>query len=252
MSRRRSAGAASAIALACACLAAPAGAAKPTSLATVKRGLEGLVTAQGGPPGAIATLYRGGRLTVLSVGRADVSRRGAPRATDHMRIASIAKAFSGAVALHLVQERRLGLDDTIGKWLPGLPADWPSVTVREMLGHTSGLPDYTKSAAFMLQFETNPRGYVAPMTIIDWVRAAGLGFTPGTRYEYSNTDNIVVGLIAEAATSQPYGALLRRIVFGPARLRDTTFPTDVALPSPFIHGYLAARRHGARRTSARS
>src|SRR5690242_20234008 len=89
--------------------------AAPTTLATVKRGLQGLLKAKGGPPGAIATFYRGGKLTVVSVGRSNVARRGAPRATDHMRIASVAKAFSGAVALKLVQQGRLGLDQTIGQ-----------------------------------------------------------------------------------------------------------------------------------------
>lgn len=155
-----------------------------------------------------------------------------------MRIASIAKAFSGAVALHLVQQGRLGLDDTIGQWLSGFPAAWASVTVRQMLNHTSGLPDYTKSDGFAEQARTNPRGFVAPSTIIDWVHADGLGFAPGSRYEYSNTDNIVVGLIAEAVTRQPYRKLLSNIVFGPAKLRQTTFPTAIALPKPFIHGYL--------------
>ena len=83
------------------------------------RGLQRLVSAPGGPIGAIATLYRNGRTTVLRAGRADVTRAGAPRLRDHMRIASISKAFSGAVALHLVAQGRLGLDDTIGQLLPG-------------------------------------------------------------------------------------------------------------------------------------
>jgi D-alanyl-D-alanine carboxypeptidase len=218
----------------------PGRAATRTSDAAVKRGLEGLVAAKDGPPGAIATLYSRGRLTVLTAGRADVTRPGAPRASDHMRIASIAKAFSGAVTLHLVQQGRLGLDDTIGHWLPSFPAAWKSVTVREMLNHTSGLPDYTKSDGFAEQVATDPQGYVAPSTIIDWVRADGVEFTPGSRYEYSNTDNIVIGLIAEAAAGRSYGSLLSSIVFGPAQLRQTTFPTAIALPNPFIHGYLVA------------
>ncbi len=212
-------------------------AAGPTTYAAVKRGLETLVAANGGPPGAIATLYSRGRLTVLTAGRADVTRGGPPRATDYMRIASVAKAFSAAVALHLVQEGRLGLDDTIGERLPNLPAAWAAVTVREMLNHTSGLPDYTTSDGFFEQVQKHPLAYVSPTTIIDWVRGDGLEFTPGERYEYSNTDNIVVGLIAEAVTGQSYGKLLSEIVFGPAKLRHTIFPTTVALPKPYIHGY---------------
>jgi D-alanyl-D-alanine carboxypeptidase len=219
-------------------LPAAAQAAKPTTDAAVQRGLAGLVAARGGPPGAIATLHRRGRTTVLSAGRSDVKRRGRPRASDHMRIASIAKAFSGAVALHLVQEGKLGLDDTIGQRLPSLPAAWASVTVRQMLSHTSGIPDYTKSKGFARQATKNPHGFVSPTGIIDWVRKDDLMFPPGSRYEYSNTDNIVVALIAEQVTGQSYEGLLSTLVFAPARLRQTTFPTRrISLPIPFIHGY---------------
>jgi len=156
-----------------------------------------------------------------------------------MRIASIAKAFSGAVALHLVAQGRLGLDDTIGQQLPRMmPAAWSAVTVRQMLNHTSGLPDYTQSDGFRESATRDPRGYVSPTRIIDWVRGSGLNFTPGSRYEYSNTDNIVVGLIAQRVSGQSYGQLLSRIVFEPARLTQTTFPTvRISLPAPFLHGY---------------
>ena len=202
------------------------------------------MAARGGPPGAIATLYRGGHLTTISVGRADVDHPGAPRARDHMRIASVAKAFSGAVVLHLVQQRLIGLNDTIGQRLPSLPAAWGAVTVRQMLNHTSGLPDYTKSAGFK-QVENDPTGFVAPSTIISWVRSKRVRFTPGSKYEYSNTDNIVLGLIAQAVTGESYG--------DPARRRSCSAPRScarrrsrprLALPTPFIHGYV--RRAGAR------
>ena len=213
--------------------------AAPTSQA-VQRGLERLVKTPGGPPGAIATLYRNGHLTVLRAGRANVKRKRAPRATDHMRIASVAKAFSGAVALHLVRAGMLGLDDTIAKRLPGMPAAWGEVTVRQMLSHTSGLPDYTKSNGFAEQAKNDPRGFVSPPQIVDWVRADPLEFAPGSRYEYSNTDNIVIGLIVEAVTGRTYRQELKSVVFGPARLHRTSFPSRVVLPKPFIHGYLVA------------
>ena len=216
--------------------AAPSG--RTTDVA-VQRLLDRLVTTPGGPVGAIVTLYRNGRLTVLRAGRADAARPGAPRLGDHMRIASISKAFSGAVALHLVQEGRLGLDDTIGRRLGGMmPRAWSKVTVREMLNHTSGLPDYTQSDGFRGQATTNPRGYVSPMQIIGWVRGTRLMFTSGSRYEYSNTDNIVVGLIAQRVTGRSFGQLLATLVFRPAGLRQTSFPTRrISLPKPFIHGY---------------
>src|SRR5262249_35900848 len=64
-----------------------------------------------------------------------------------------------------------------------------------------------------------------------------LVFTPATKYEYSNTDNIVVGLMVEAVTKQSYTNALQKIVLGPAKLTQTSMPTTVKIPKPFIHGY---------------
>jgi D-alanyl-D-alanine carboxypeptidase len=219
-------------------LLAPATGEARTSDAEVQRGLERLVGAELGPPGAIATLYRDGRLTSLRAGRADVRRPGAPRATDHMRIASVAKAFSGAVVLRLVQQGRLGLDDTVGRRLPNGSSVWAAVTIRQLLNHTSGIPDYTQSEAFARAVRRNPRAYVTPEQVLEYVRTEPLAFAPGSRYAYSNTDNIVVGLIAEAVTGTDYPTLLRDLVFRPAGLRETSFPVRRrTLPSPFIRGY---------------
>ena len=226
-----------------ACLALVFGATNAAAKTTdteVLKGLEGLVTSPGGPPGAIATLYRDGKLTTLSTGRADIKKSAKPRATDHMRIASVAKAFSGAVALHLVREGKLGLDDTIAKVLPSLPSAWGQVTLAELLHHTSGVPDYTKSDGFIKQAETDPRGYVSPQKVISWVAKDPLVFKPDSKYEYSNTDNIVVGLMVEAVTGATYADNLQQIVFGPTKLTQTSLPTKIKIPSPFIHGYLPA------------
>lgn len=218
--------------LACLVLAAwipAATASAKTSALDVREGLEGLVDFPGGPPGAIATLYENGHQTTIGVGRADVRKAGAPEAADNMRIASIAKAFSGAVALHLVGEGRLSLDASLGELLPTAPADWSKVTVAELLHHTSGVPDYTTSKAFLRHAETDPRGHVAPTEIVGWVKNDKLEFAPGKRYAYSDTDNILVGLIVEALTGRAYGEKLQRIVFGPAGLTQTSFKHSAGL-----------------------
>ncbi|MGE5636941.1 MAG: serine hydrolase domain-containing protein [Nocardioidaceae bacterium] len=206
----------------------------------MQRQLHALVATPGGPPGAIVTLRSGRRTAVLRAGVADVRSGRRPRATDHMRIASVAKAFNAAVVLRLVACGRLRLADTIGKRLPGLPRAWAAVTVRQMLGHTSGLPDYTQSNGFRMQFRTDPSGYVSPGRVISWVRSDPLAFRPGSRYEYSNTDNIVLGLIAQRVTRAPYARLLRGLIFRPLGLRRTSFPSRPPLPRPFIHGYSTA------------
>jgi len=237
MRSSRAALAAALVVVACACSAPPAFAGGATK-AGLQRQLDSLVAAGGGPPGAIVTLRRGSRITTFSAGVADVEARRKPRATDHMRIASVAKAFSGAVALRLVARGKLELSDTIGELLPNLPSTWSAVTLRRMLNHTSGLPDYTQSDGFRMQAEKDPQGFVSPARILGWVERDPLVFPPGSRYEYSNTDNIVVGLLAERVSGRPYGRLLREIVFRPLGLTRTSFPSSPRLPRPFIHGYL--------------
>jgi D-alanyl-D-alanine carboxypeptidase len=137
-----------------------------------------------------------------------------------------------------VARGRLRLGSIIGEILPRLPRAWRRVTVRRMLNHTSGLPDYTQSDGFREQFRTDPDGFVSPAKIVGWVRGDPLAFTPGSRYAYSNTDNIVLGLMAEKVTGRPYGRLLRRFVFRMLGLRETSLPVAPRLPRPFLHGYL--------------
>jgi D-alanyl-D-alanine carboxypeptidase len=109
--------------------------------------LKELVAMRGGPPGVIAVIQRGKHREVHTFGVANV-RTGRPmRIHDRMRIASTSKVFSGAVALSLVSKGALSLNDTIGELLsdsPKPPPDaWAEVTLRQLLNHTSGLPDYT-------------------------------------------------------------------------------------------------------------
>ncbi|MBA2506874.1 MAG: beta-lactamase family protein, partial [Thermoleophilaceae bacterium] len=221
-------------------MAAPAAQAGAADEALFKKQMRAFVKVDGAPPGAIATLRKNGSTKTFTAGVANTRTRAAARPTDHMRIASVSKAFSGAVALDLIGKGQLSFDDTIASRRPDLPAAWGAVTLRQLLGHTSGVPDYTQSKGFQKQLQTKPGGFVSTKQIIDWVRTDGLVFPPGSKYEYSNTDNIVVGLMAEAASGKTYPALLQEVVFGPLALSETTFPTRLPLPRPFIHGYVAA------------
>jgi D-alanyl-D-alanine carboxypeptidase len=154
-----------------------------------------------------------------------------------MRLASTSKAYSGAVALSLVRRGRIGLDDTIGERLPGSPAAWAAVTLRQALHHTSGLPDYTASSGFLGNFGADPLHQFTPADLIGYVADEPLRFAPDSAYKYSNTDNVVVALMAEAATGQSYERLLRTEVYAPLRLTKTSLPDGAKLPGPFAHGY---------------
>jgi D-alanyl-D-alanine carboxypeptidase len=222
-------------------LAAPASApAAKLGSATklVKQSLKRLVKLDEGPPGAIAVIQRQGeRRRVIKAGLANLAPSERPHPTDRMRIASVAKAFSGAVALSLVEDGVLSLDTTIGERLPDLPAAWHPVTLRQLLHHTSGMPDYTKDPDFQAFFGADPQAQIAPRQLLDFIIDEPLEFAPDTAYRYSNTDNIIVGLMAEAATGIPYETLLATHVYGPLGLTSTSLPSDSTMTEPFIHGY---------------
>jgi D-alanyl-D-alanine carboxypeptidase len=199
--------------------------------------LDGLVEGEGGPPGAIAMIHRGGRTVAHTAGVGVIRPARVWRPGDHMRIASVAKAFSGAVTLSLVRSGDLELDDTIGEQLPGQPAAWSQITLRQLLGHTSGLPDFSLTQAFARDFSADLMRRFTPQELLGYVADAALAFTPGSKYEYSNTDNIVAALMAEAATGRSYDRLLRERVYQPLGMRNTSLPLGSRLPRPFAHGY---------------
>jgi D-alanyl-D-alanine carboxypeptidase len=173
----------------------------------------------------------------VRAGVADVGTGRSPSPDDHMRIASTAKAFSGAVALTLVDRRALRLDDTLGERLPQLPDAWRKVTLRQLLNHTSGLPDYSRSDGFVDELRADPRHRFDSRHLLDYIADEPLLFEPGTQYRYSNSDNIAVALMAEAATRTPYEDLLREFVYAPLRLHSTSLPQGERMPTPYLHGY---------------
>ncbi len=201
------------------------------------KALDRIIDDPQGPPGLSVLIQRGRNIDFRHRGVADRKTGAKPKIDSPMRIASMAKAFNGAVALSLASERRLGLDDTVGQWLPGV---WPkadAVTVREMLGHTAGLPDYIRQPAFIATLTADPGQYLPPLELIDYVNDLDVGLPPGESYEYSDSDNIMVGLIAEAATGRTYDQLLKRKIYRPVGIRDTSLPDTLAMPKGYMHGY---------------
>jgi D-alanyl-D-alanine carboxypeptidase len=205
--------------------------------AALDAALRALVARHGGPPGAIAVVQRGEYREVHAFGVRNVKLGLPMRANDRMRLASTSKAFSGAVALSLVSKGTLSLGDTIGKRLPGLPDSWHEITLRRLLDHTSGLPNFTEDPDYLAALGSNPTDAPPPRRLISYVEDEPLNFEPGTEYRYSNTDNVIVGLMVEAATGDPYERQLEKQVFGPLGLEETGLPRGADLKSPFIHGY---------------
>lgn len=183
-------------------------------------------------------------------------KTGTPRgADDRFRIGSITKTFVATVLLQMEAEGRLGLDDTVERWLPGLVRgngnDGRRITVRQLLNHTSGLFNYTSDTEFandnLLEgFPTHRYDTHTPQELIRVALSHKPDFAPGTRYSYSNTGYILAGLIIEKVSGNSYRHEIRERVINPLGLRTTRLPgIDPFLPKPSSRAYSKLSRDPA-------
>ena len=199
-----------------------------------------------GAPGAVALVRDGNRTMRVAGGHANLATRRPLRATDRFRVGSTTKTFVAAVALQLAGERKLGLSDTVERWLPGLVPNGGAITVRQLLNHTSGLADYApdEDDTFILRVLADRRRTWAPGELVAIATGQPPLFAPGARWSYTNTGYILLGLIIEAASGNPLEAELRERVLAPLRLRATSLDTGPRIAGRHAHGY---SRLGARR-----
>lgn len=140
-------------------------------------------------------------------------------------IASLEKSFVAASVLRLAERQRLSLDDTLARYVPWYD-NARDVTIRELLTHTSGIPDYAQLSGF----NRTQRAPVSPEALVRRVAALPLLFEPGSAYGYSNTDYVLLGIIVQRVTGSPLAAWLHRDLFAPLHL------TSTASWNPFLDG----------------
>jgi CubicO group peptidase (beta-lactamase class C family) len=143
---------------------------------------------------------------------------------------SVGKQFTSAAIVTLAREGKLGLDDPIRKYLPEAPASWAKITVRHLLTHTSGIPDYT---ADLVDFR---RDYTEEDLTRLYARLP-LDFKPGATWSYSNTGYALLGFIVRRVTGQFYGEYLKERVFQPLGMRTARVISEADLVPNRAAGY---------------
>ena len=178
----------------------------------------------GGAPAVAVALVAGGKLAYeRAAGFADLAARIPATTQTRFRVGSITKMFTAVSVLQLAERHALALDDTLVRYLPWAPHA-AAITLRQLLMHTSGLPNYLDEAFAADSVATA----ATPRALIETVAQRPLEFPPGTRYAYSNTGYVLLGLVVEAVAGEPLADYERTHVFGPARMRDTS----VGAPPP--------------------
>ncbi len=183
-------------------------------------------------PGLAVAVVRDGKV-VLSRGYGLASVELAVPATPAtvFELASVSKQFTASAVMLLVEDGKLGLGDKVVDRLPGLPAAWKEVRIRHLLEHTSGIADYLGSPGLSLRDDHD-----AP-ALIGLVAPRPLGFEPGSAWEYSNTNYLLLGLIVERASGQQLGQFLEARIFRPAGMLATRANDPFAIIPNRATGY---------------
>ncbi len=167
--------------------------------------------------GLAVAVVQGGRIRYAEgFGSADPSGTLPVTPQTPFAIGSLTKQFTAAIALQLVEQRKLALDESIARWLPMLP-NARTITVRELLAQTSGLHDYPYLAEH--PWPTTGRIHIAQL--LDFMALDRPDFSPGSRWEYSNTNYTALAAIEAAVTSQSYRTLLQRRIFSPLKMSQS-------------------------------
>jgi D-alanyl-D-alanine carboxypeptidase len=162
--------------------------------------------------------------------------------TASFRIASITKVFVAVVTLQLVEEGQLGLEDPVDRYLPDAATN--GVTIRELLNHTSGLPDYSQAAGLGKELLAHRDRRWSAGDVLDLVKHDKRQFVPGTGYQYSNTDYVVLGEVIRAATGRSWAQQVRRRVLDPLRMTHTFIPGLEPALATVLPGYFDADNDG--------
>jgi D-alanyl-D-alanine carboxypeptidase len=150
---------------------------------------------------------------------------------DHFRIGSNTKTMTSTVILQLVQEGAMALDDPIGKYIQNVP-NGDQITIRELSEMRSGLYSYSFDPGFNQTLDEQPQKAWTPQELIDIAFSHPVNFAPGTQYEYSNTNIILLGMVIEQLTGMTASEAFEERIFQPLGLENSLLPLPRMPPFP--------------------
>ena len=185
--------------------------------------------------GLSVAVARGDLLIVdRGYGIADLEWNAPVDASTSFRIGSLTKQFTAAAILKLAEQAKLGLEDPLSRYVPEFDTGGRVVTIRQLLNHTSGIPEYTTQPGFFSKF--------APLNLSDaellqLVSDKPFNFEPGTDWRYTNTNYYLLGMVVAKASGQPYAAFMQDEFFTPLGLTHTHHGSESAIIPHRAQGY---------------
>jgi CubicO group peptidase (beta-lactamase class C family) len=149
------------------------------------------------------------------------------------RIGSLTKQFTAALVLLLQQDGKLRIEDPVGKYLPDAPRSWGKITLSELLGHNSGIPEIQSDPSFR-SWAMSPHTHAEELALF---KDRPLNFEPGSRNEYSNSNYLVLGAVIEKVTGADFATLLHNRILKPLGMNDSGVDNDGLVLPKRAQGY---------------
>lgn len=187
-------------------------------------------------PGMIISVACGDFVYEKAKGIADINRNVPMTFDKTFRAGSITKTFTVSVLLQLVDEGKLSLDDLISKYFSGIP-NGDIITVRMLAGMTSGLYNYSVAKEFSDSLNNNPHKKWKSDELLEMAFRNPVNFAPGTNYDYSNTNIVILGQLIEKLTGKSLRENTYERIINPLGLKNTYIPESYDIPGDYSHGY---------------
>jgi D-alanyl-D-alanine carboxypeptidase len=192
------------------------------------------VATRGAPAVSIAVVRGHDTLAYGGWGKADYENDVAATARTVYRIGSITKQFTAAAVMKFVEQETVRLDDSIGTYLPALPAAWRVATVRQLLNHTSGIPSYTDIGE---RWTRRWGEEMTPDTLVALTAKDPMWFPPGSSWRYDNSGYVVLGMLIEKMAGRPWATDIQERFAKPLGLADTRNCAMRTIIMRRAHGY---------------
>lgn len=198
------------------------------------------------PGAAVVVRLANGEEFHYGAGYANLETRRPVDVNDRFRIGSITKTFISTVILQLVDEGKVGLNQTVAEILPEVNLRMADqITVRDLLRHTSGIPNYTGNIMFLLQMFNNPNTFPSEAQIIEFAEQSPRLFDPSStdangnlRWGYSNTNYTLLGMIIQRTSGNTIESEIHNRIVEPLGMTQTYYATSSFIPDDLVRGYM--------------
>lgn len=198
----------------------------PVTRAAIDSSIREIIARTGTPSASIAVVKDGVIAYTNAYGDARLDPRTPALPSMRYSIGSVSKQFTATLILRLAEQHKLSLDDRIVKWFPGVTRA-KDITVRQLLSMTSGISDYW-AQDYVMSPMLKP---ISAQQIVDQFARAPLDFVPGSKYQYSNTNYVMLGTIIEKVSGKPFLDVLRSDILTPLQLTSAYIVDEGALPA---------------------